>query len=736
MRKRPAAWAALLFFLFLWIFPAESLFRTPQVEQKAQGQVVGCVTGRTKKKEKQQLDLEECRIQYEANTLEAAHILVYLTDEADYPVGSVLSLSGTIYPIEKPTNPGQFDSQSYYEGKGIVCTVYAEQAMIIGERRMPVRKTLITIRERLEAVYETAIGGSYGEVIKAMVLGQKAGLDQEIKERYQKNGISHLLAISGLHISLIGMGLYRILRKLTGHVWTAGIPAILFTTAYGWMSGASVSALRAVVMCSLMMTADLLGRTYDMLTALGIGALLFLGKVPAESRQSAFLLSFGAVLGIGLLQPLWKLYWSDMGRLRSSVSISFSVTAVTFPMLLVFFCEYPLHSTILNLMVIPLMSILMLCGLACGMVGLLWLPPARLLAVPCRWILWFYDTAGSICLKLPGAVLSIGKPAAWKILFYYLVLAAGVWMLYREKKRKKYSKDPKRFVPDQKKARLCGAGLWFAILILCIHIHTGLEVTMLDVGQGDCVFFQSADGTTFLSDGGSSNVSSVGTYRILPFLKAKGERQIDYLFLSHMDQDHISGIQELVEETRKDGSLRIGTAVFPAIGKKDEAYEEMEQLFQEAGISVCYMGRGDLLKSKTVSIRCLWPEKQSVSEDRNEQSLVLLAEYGQFQMLLTGDIGEETEEKLLQAGELQQVEVLKAAHHGSRYASSAAFLDAVRPCVSLISCSKTNRYGHPGAETLERLEKAGSRIFVTKDCGAITVWTNGKKVRLRSYIDS
>lgn len=120
-----------------------------------------------------------------------------------------------------------------------------------------------------------------------------------------------------------------------------------------------------------------------------------------------------------------------------------------------------------------------------------------------------------------------------------------------------------------------------------------------------------------------------------------------------------------------------------------------------------------------------------MSEDRNEQSLVLMAEYREFQMLLTGDIGKETEERLLSSGLLKEVEVLKIAHHGSRYSSSGRFLERVHPAVSLISCSATNRYGHPGAETLERLRDAESRICATKDCGAIRIWTDGKKVRMR-----
>ena len=199
-----------------------------------------------------------------------------------------------------------------------------------------------------------------------------------------------------------------------------------------------------------------------------------------------------------------------------------------------------------------------------------------------------------------------------------------------------------------------------------------------------------------------------------------------------MDQDHTSGIKELAEECRESGSLRIGHAVLPKISVKDEAYEEMESVFQEAGIPVLYMGAGESLTGKDFSLSCLWPAEDAVSEDRNDLSLVLMAEYEEFQMLLTGDIGMKTEEKLLSSDLLKEVEILKTAHHGSRYSSALSFLDRVRPAVSLISCSATNRYGHPGEETVERLKTAGSRVCATKDCGAVRIWTDGEQVRIKS----
>ena len=271
---------------------------------------------------------------------------------------------------------------------------------------------------------------------------------------------------------------------------------------------------------------------------------------------------------------------------------------------------------------------------------------------------------------------------------------------------------------------------------MCVRIRTGLEITMLDVGQGDSFVIQSPDGTTFLLDGGSTSESEVGNYRILPFLKARGIRNVDYVMISHADQDHVSGLKELAEESGVEGDVRIGCAVLPAVAEKDDNYLELEQVFQEAGIPLQYMGAGDRLSGEKVSLTCLWPERTLSLGDRNELSMVLLLEYGEFQMLFTGDIGEYAERRIIRTEALLDVEILKVAHHGSRYSSCDEFLQYIRPEAGLISCSASNTYGHPGEETLHRLADAGCRVFITKDSGAERIWTDGRTVRIRNYINT
>lgn len=734
MKQRPAVCLALLVFLILTFLPVRLFYEPLQVTEKCKVQVTGSVSRQIQKNDKTEIYLETCQVFSEEISFEEEKLLIYLSDTAEYAAGTDLSLSGTIYPIEEPTNPGQFNSRLYYAEKGIYYSVYAEHAEVLDTHPSFVKEILLHIRRRIGQVYEQVCSERDSGLLCAMVLGEKEKINTEVKELYQKNGISHLLAISGLHISLVGMGLYRLLRKTTGSCLAAGIPSVFFLCAYGWMTGASISTVRAAAMCSLAILADLTGRTYDMLTALGISALGLMLTNPLSVRQSAFLLSFGAVLGIALVQPVWKLYQKRMSWLGSSLSVSLSVFLVTFPLLLKFFFTYPLYSALLNLMAVPLMSVLMVCGLLCGVMGLFSLQAAGIMAFPCHWILNLYEWAGKACLELPGAVQTIGEPSGWKIAGYYMVFCMGLFFLYKEKRRKKYWRKQEPFHP-RRGILMIGLGMMLIVsFVLCLRVHTGLEITMLDVGQGDSVFFESPFGTTFLYDGGSTSVKNVGGYRILPFLQSKGVGMLDYILISHMDQDHINGIQELIKESETAGSIRIGHAVLPDVAEKDEAYLEMEGLFLDAKVPVIYMGTGDRLSGERLTFTCLHPSPNDRSDDRNDLSMVLLAEYGEFQMLLTGDIGKAVEEELVSLGLLAQAEVLKTAHHGSKYSSTEQFLSQVRPAVSLISCSAANRYGHPGEETLKRLLDAGSKVRITKDCGAIRIWTDGRVVRVRGFV--
>ena len=256
------------------------------------------------------------------------------------------------------------------------------------------------------------------------------------------------------------------------------------------------------------------------------------------------------------------------------------------------------------------------------------------------------------------------------------------------------------------------------------------QMIMLDVGQGDGIYLQSAKGASFFVDGGSSDVKNVGTYRILPFLKSHGVRQVDYWFVSHPDLDHMNGLLECLEQGYRIKHIVLSKELYENM-QDEEAIahiKELEQSAQACGSQICFMQVGDVCHSGDLQLQCVGPSVATAKEyanDVNAMSLCLLVTCRDFSALLTGDIAAEQETELLPEikERVQKVDVLKVAHHGSNASSGQEFLTEIEFDYAFISCGKNNMYGHPGKETMERLQKCApkEKIYVTMDVGQITL---------------
>ncbi len=677
--------------------------------------------------------------------------------ESRATIGNTLRIKGTIESFETPRNLGQFDAYFYYRSRNYHYKFYGEQLVIVESDVNWLQQSLREMRNRFSAVYESHLKEKEAGIIKAMVLGEKSGMDKEVKELYQQNGMGHLIAISGLHLTLVAGGVYKVLEKLGSPKKLTSVLIILFIWFYGLMTGFSVSTNRAVVMMILSLIAGMIGRTYDMPTALSISGIIILAQKPMLCMDSGFLLSFGAILGIGVVNPILV---KSMGLEKAKGKIllaSLSVQIVTLPIILYFFYEAPPYSLILNLIVIPLMSVLLGTALVGGIAGILFpfLPfISRFFMGSVHVILSCYEGIGTFVRTLPFSRMILGKPSIWQVCVYYGLLLGLIYMLdvmngmcegrmSEHNAWKDWTKVLKRLwaiwikLPLWEKRTGCILWLIFCCIVL-IPVENWnfnrpeLELTFVDVGQGDCIFMRSESGFTCLVDGGSTDEKSVGTYRIIPFLKAKGVGELDYVMVTHADSDHMNGILELLEDSGK-GGIDIGNLVLPKTSLVEENYEKLVDLAKENRISIIYIKAGDKLISGKVELHCLHPANDFVTEDTNSYSMVLEVNCGEFKALLTGDLGTAEEERLVKQGLLEDIFLLKVAHHGSKNSSCVEFLEQVQPELSIISCGENNSYGHPHKETLERLGNVGSKVMSTADYGGITVKVEERKVKVEGY---
>lgn len=629
-----------------------------------------------------------------------------------------------------PTNPGEFNGTGYYQARGIDFLGFADVITVTDETENLILQQLTDMQEAAQDVFVQCLSQENAGIMSAMLLGASGNMDSSIRKLYQRNGIAHILAISALHISIIGKALYRLLRKLGGSFVTAGIPVMIILILYAWMTGLSGSTIRAVLMFLLMLAGDMLGRTYDMLTSAGIACLCILLENPYRLWDAGFLLSFGAVLSLGIAVPAWKevMELPRTGRICGYVADGLCASVVlqimTGPIIAYFYYEIPVYGVFLNVIIIPLMTILVVCG---GISLLLFpiLPwVSFLLLQPCEWILDFFRTLCEFTESLPGAVWHIGAVSLWEAGVYYGILIL-LFLLWKHRKR-------------IQAVLVCV--LIFSYLFL--PVKGPLTITMLDVGQGDGILIETPNHRHILIDGGSSSRSSVGEYILTPAIKFYGTGSLDYVFVSHMDQDHVNGIQELITMSR-DGGISIQCMVLPEAVSRDTEFQDLILQARTAGIQVTTMDRGDMLLLDGISLTCLYPifRNSGIEDDfipegsKNNNSMVVSLSYGEFDMLFTGDLEVEGERILLEEEVLLQrsYDILKVGHHGSSTSSSEEFLERLGPDFALISCAKNNSYGHPHTETLERLEAAGSRVLSTVECGAIEIQTDGRNMEFHFY---
>lgn len=708
MQRRPLCLAAVLLLLTLWILPKDVWIEKPDILSGELLTVKGTVTKREQKEDKQVYYLKDCLCD---KTVSKFSMLAYIQEGNSYPIGCELSLYGTIYQLNKADNPGQFDAESYYQSQGILYTFQAETVLGVQGGSF-LRETVTGLREYFALCIQKIYNERDAGILKAVLLGDKSSLRDEDQLLYQKNGISHLLAISGLHVSMIGISLYKLLRKCGLTFFEAGLPSGILLLFYGMMTGFGISTTRAICMFIAMIFGDILGRTYDMASAMALAAIIILLHNPLQARQAGFLLSFGAVLGICFVYPILQEVFQLKKKSFQTILFSISISLITYPLSVHFFYEYPIHSIILNFIVIPCMPIVMGFGAAGMFVGGMSPKVGAMLGIPAHLVLSFYDQVGKCVMKWPFVVVRLGCEELWQLIVYYMILVFGLLLLWYDR-RKIYS-----------------LMLPVALVIVTLRFRSGLEFTMLDVGQGDGLFFRFPSGTTCFVDGGSTSVKNVGEYRILPYLKYEGVSELDYVIFTHLDEDHISGVRELLEMSGTLDGISIGTMLFPAIANPDETYLEIWELAKGKGVTVNIIGAGDKIVEDELVMECLYPIKGSYSEDKNNSSTVLELIYGEFSLLLTGDLGFEGENQLMDRSVLENVDIWKVSHHGSKYSGSEEFLEYVQPNVSLISVGR-NFYGHPSDEILERLENCGSQVWTTLDWGALILKSDGKEYTLR-----
>lgn len=631
--------------------------------------------------------------------------------DISYYIGSSAELTGEARELAEADNPGCFDYRRYMRSKDISYSVKAYSVTVTDDDVGAVwnlRKKLIREREK----FLNSFDEENSSFLRGMIFGDKSEIDEEVLREFNLNSSGHILAVSGLHIGF----LYALLKFLSGgkKTLTVSIVIILILVLYGEMTLWSSSTVRAVTVLALNILSVNLRRPFDLLSSLAASAFMILLFRPYMLFNTGFQLSFAAMGSIAILS---KYLSAVMGNILGAAA---SVQIGTIPLIAMSFHKVNSIAVFINLPIILLSSFIVPL---CILVLTLGMITTEIPEVCINAVSFLAESLISLnrFLVFDGGFsnLASGAGAAWTGALYILVFVLASEWLRVSVIRKEYSY------------------IWKSIMLLLIPLLMSFiclydafrndEIVFVSVGQGDCTHIRYA-GEDILIDGGGSDFVNTGERVLMPYLLSQGAKDVDLALLTHLHKDHYQGVSELSD------IYPIKAIAMPADYR--ESFEESMNRKEDSENNISFTSnqfiylnqRSRIDIADDVYVEVLWPLEKDFKrvkiEDENEHNMVYMIHYYERKIMVTGDLLEEDEIKMLKhykGTDALNCDVLKVAHHGSKSSSSEAFLDAANPEIAVIQVGRGNFYGHPHAQTIERLEERSVKVFRTDTDGAVGV---------------
>ncbi len=643
-------------------------------------------------------------------------VVVTLMTEENAPmpempkIGQRVSGEGRLFAPDEVRNPGGTDGRIRALAEGYELSGYLLPGwMAEGKARFSLAEWFRQQRQSLLKKIQLTFGNS-APLFAAVMIGEKNEIDAEMTAAMRLTGIAHILSVSGMHLNLVSAAAYAMMRLLPlGKRVKRGLRIAVLVMFTG-LTGCAVGTKRALIMALMRMYSKARGLRYDRLTALSFAALAITVFSPLKAFDGGFQFSFFVVLGIALLEkpvsalkPI-RFLCTYVRPLGEAVIISLCAQVAAIPMQLTLYGYIPMLSLPMNLICCLLMPLVMTGGWLVLMIGEVCegfaAVCAQMLSVCSDLVEWLSISAAQLdwgILRLPAP----GKPLL--LLFaVMMMLLSGIIRFGR-----------------RRRAAFVASSLMLALLYLP-RFNPADRYVQIDVGQGDASLIRSGRHAVVVDVGPESS------YDLLRYLRHEG-LFVDAVILSHMDEDHAGALNTLL-----DSEIRIDR-VIAAKGSKESAasvavIDGLHRL-EESGKKLEYVEKGDAFSAAGISFDVLSPD--GTLSGSNERSLLVHAHIGNQSLLLAGDLPESCEPEIVPS-----CDVLKVAHHGSRYASSPEFLSMANPNVALISVGGSNRYGHPHQRVLSDLQSIDAQVYRTDESGCITVYLNGNDLDVETMFDA
>lgn len=730
--------------------------------EEAECSLIAVVDGIKRTEYGERLELSVYETDIEGSTYKNHYRMIADITENIYDVGDILELRGSLQEFDEVSNPGGFDQRRYYNTNNIAVKLkvdritYTEELKLswVQRLRLKVGAVLRHLKERASYALGNMCETTEAELYRGMLLGDKSHIPDEITALYKIGGISHILAISSLHITLIAGIILKLLRKTGIHVYVAYVISIIIIILYGSMVGAGVATIRAIIMFGIYIFADILGQSYDMATGMCIALIVLLLMEPKRLSDPSALMSFGAVAGILIHRYVKRCLDKDtlptkkrgykarlIKKLKETVLFQLCLNASMLPILAATYYEIYTYSMLVNMLVVPLMTAVVMSGV--GALGVYALMPGLggyIINIG-EVILRFYERVCDVVNRLPGNRICTGHVSVIELAIYYVMLFALLALVNPKVHHKirtvVYKSRHIEFAPGSfgRLLKLAAAGMvlmavgGIALFRVCSFTE---KIIFLDVGQGDGIIIKNKD-VGIIIDGGSSSKKNIGSYVIESTAKYMGIHTVDYWIVSHADNDHVSGLKELLENEKYTG-IDIKNIVMARYCGSDAATQELIEYIEACGCNIIYLEAGDVIRGESFELRCMGPDAGFKAADINSASLCVEYSSEHVRAIFTGDMDKKALDYVAEHGELSAYyDIMKVAHHGSKYSLSKDFYDEVSPRFAVISAGEDNSYGHPHSEVLSELYDRKIYTYRTDLEGAVIAECGNRGLHVYGY---
>ena len=630
--------------------------------------------------------------------------------------GDYIKINAKIELPSKARNYMGFDYKSYLKSKKIIATILdVKNVEILDVNKTNTAENIFnSVRNNIKKIMYKLLPKDARELAIGMMIGDKEELDANITENFKNSNLTHMLAVSGAHISYVILGLNLMLKKTSNRFRKIFI--ICFLIFFVGVTDFTPSVQRASIMAILLLISTMLYRSQDTYTSIAFSGLVILIINPYSFFDVGFQLSFGGTIGIVLMYNNLIKRFKTNGKLKgyivSSICVSVCANLIIIPIIAFNFNTVSLTFWISNLLAGPFLGVIIILGFCVYLLSFVIFPVAKIISIPLKYLIYILLIIVKYCSKIPFSSITIRTPYIFEIFIYYIVL----YLVFNYAKIKPYFKKLVVII-------------LIAILIAnsCIHVqnHGKMIIYFIDVGQGDSTLIRTAKNKTILIDGGGSENSSfdVGEKTLLPYLLDRKITVLDYVVISHFDTDHCGGILYLMEH------LKVKNIIISKQGKGSSNYNKFKNIMLDKGISVIFVKKGDKIKiDNETYMDILFPGNNFISDNiLNNNSIVTKICYNNFSILFTGDVEEIAENEICSQYNTTnklKANILKVAHHGSKTSSTAEFIKMVKPQIALIGVGEKNKFGHPNDGVIQRLKNMNTKIYRTDKMGEIVIQIN------------